>query len=151
MAFISRKIQEKSTPFLKERSFKMPKYRVFFGPEIIAFSQKKPLFSKNLFLWLVISFVILFYLFLGIKNLFSPPEIIVYLPPDNWVTPEKTVVIKGKVKGEAIVSINNQPVTLKDNVFEEKLTLSPGINLIKISGRKKYSSERVIFRQIIVK
>ncbi|MFN3301859.1 MAG: hypothetical protein ACK413_02440 [Patescibacteria group bacterium] len=149
--FTSRKIEEKSPPFLKEKSLKTSKPKVFFGPEINSFPKRKPLFSKNLFIYLIIVFVIFFYIFLGIKNLFSPPEIIVYFPPHQWVTQEKTIIIKGKVKGEAMVFINNQPVALRENVFEEKIVLSSGINTIKISARKKFSPERVIFRQIIVK
>lgn len=150
MLFISRKIQEKSLPFLKENSNKNTKSRVFFGPEIIKYSQSKSLFSRGLFIWLVLLIIILLYLLLAIINLLSPPEIIIYFPPDKLVTKERIITIKGKIKGSGGVMINNQPVTLKENIFEEKISLLPGINVIKISSQKKIGKETTIFRQVIV-
>lgn len=153
MAFTSRKIEEKSSPFLKEKSFKNPRPRVFFGPEITKPSPRRLIFSKNFFIWLVVLFVVLLYLALGLVNLFAPPKIIIYSPPENYITTEKIITVKGRVSHhEAIVMINNQVVGLNDkNIFEEKISLLPGVNTLKISARKKFGSERTIFRQIIVK
>ncbi len=151
MPFISRKIEEKTDPFLKKGFSKSSKPQVFFGPETTKISQKKSIFSKNLFIWLVVSFFILFYLFLGLKKIFSQPEIIVYFPPNNYVTQERMITVKGKVNDNVTVTINNQPITLKENSFEEKISLSEGINIIKISARKKFGLEKIIFRQIVVK
>lgn len=152
MDFTSRKISRDRSPFLKEKSLKKTiNPQVFFGPEIIRKNKERIIFSKNLFIWLIILIIIISYLFFSLRSLFSPPEIIVYLPEDNYVTYDKTVKVKGQVKGEVIVAINDQTVTLNQNSFEEILTLSPGINLIKISARKKFSPERVVFRRIIVR
>jgi len=153
MAFTSRKIEEKSSPFLKEKSFKNPRPRVFFGPEITKPSPRRLIFSKNFFIWLVVLFVVLLYLAFSLISLFAPPKIIVYFPPENYITTEKTITLSGKVNNhEAIVTINNQIVGLNEkNVFEEKISLLPGVNTIKISCRKKFGQERTIFRQIVVK
>jgi len=151
MAFISRKIKEKSSPFLKERSLnRAVSPKVFFGPKIIQKNKGRFVFSKKLWLWLIVFLIIFFYLFFGLKNLFSSPEIIVYSPEDNFVTRDKAVKIKGRVKGEARVAINDQIVILNQNSFEETLTLTLGVNLIKISARKRFGPEKVIFRRIIV-
>lgn len=149
MAFISKKIEGKSSPFLKEKPL-TPKPRVFFGPEIIKENKVRIIFSKNLLVWLIVFLFIFFYLLFSIKNLFSHPEIIVYSPEDNFITSEKTVTIKGRVKGEAILKINDQLVTLNKNSFEETISLISGLNLIKISARKKFGPEKTIFRRIIV-
>ncbi|MCX7779029.1 MAG: hypothetical protein N2259_02190 [Patescibacteria group bacterium] len=151
MSFIYRKIQEKSTPFLKEKLLnKKPNPRLFFGPEIIWQNKGKIILARYFSPWLIVFLIIVVYLFFSLKSLFSPPEIIVYLPEDNYLTHEKMIKIKGRIKGEAIVTINDQIVTLNQNSFEETLMLSPGINLIKISARKKFSPEKVVFRRIIV-
>lgn len=153
MGFISRKIEEKSSPFLKEKSFKNPKLRVFFGPEIVRPSRQRPIFSKNFFIWLIVLIIVLLYLSLGIVNLFSPPKIVIESPPENYITTEKIITVKGRASGhKAIITINNQIVNLSEkNIFEERVSLSPGVNTIKISARKKFGPERTIFRQIIVK
>lgn len=152
MKFVSKKIQEKSTHFLKDNNFSFNKKfnsHIFFGPEVLK-NKKRIVFSRNLFIGLIIFLIIFFYTFFGFKNLFSAPEIVIDFPQDNYVTHEKTVEIKGRIKGEGIVAINNQIITLNQNSFEETLTLFPGVNLIKISARKKFSPEKVIFRRIIV-
>lgn len=153
MGFVTRKIEEKKLPFLKEKGFKSPKPKVFFGPEIIKASQQSHIFSKNLFIWLVILTISLVYLILCLINLFLPPKIIIDFPPENYITSEKIITIKGRVSSQnAIIMINNQLVNLKNkNIFEEKVSLLPGINKLKISVQKKFGPARVIFRQIIVK
>ncbi len=147
MEFKKREIKEKPSPFLKEKSLNF-KPRLFFGPEIIKENKINSIFFKNLWLWLIIFFV-LFYLFLGIKNLFSPPEIIIYFPQDNFISQEKTITIRGKVNKGVTVAINDQIIPLNQNSFEETISLVSGLNLIKISARKKFGPEKIIFRRVI--
>jgi len=145
MKFNSKKIKEEATPFIKVKN-----PNLFFGPEIIKSSKKY--FPQKLSLFLIIIFFIFFsYLFLILRIIFSPPEIIIYFPPNNYITQERIITIKGKSEKNSVVKINDKVVLLKDNKFEEKITLSDGLNIVKISAKKRFGPEKTIFRQIIAK
>lgn len=81
----------------------------------------------------------------------SPPDIIVYEPADNNIVSTSVIVVRGKSDTSATVKINGQSVSLDtDGRFSQELVLGTGVNVIKISGAKRYSRERVIVRQITV-
>ncbi|MDD2646781.1 MAG: helix-turn-helix domain-containing protein [Patescibacteria group bacterium] len=83
---------------------------------------------------------------------FLPPRLKVTEPNNNIEIGQKNIIIKGVTEKDAIVKINNQSITkLENNTFEEELMLVPGINMIKISAKKKNSPESVVWRQIFVK
>jgi len=151
MGFNSRKINNSNSPFLKgQKPARRP--GVFFGPVILNQTEKKFLPSRKLFAWLTISLVILLYIIWGIANLFAPPKIIIYEPANNYITTEKIITVKGKVSEKSLVMINDQLVELDNtNTFEEKITLVPGVNIVKISAKKKISRESFVLRQIVVK
>lgn len=93
----------------------------------------------------------LIYLGFGVNNIFSPPELEVFSPVDNFVTDSPTVVISGKTEKEVKVKINEQEIERKqDGFFNEIISLSPGANIIKISASKKRSKEREIYRRVIL-
>jgi hypothetical protein len=145
MRFIAKKIKEKTTPFLKVKN-----PNLFFGPEIVK-KPKKNIFQKIPFFLIVGFLFFFFYLFLILRVVLSPPEIIIYFPPNNYITKERIITIIGESEKNSLVTINDKSVILKENKFEEKITLSEGLNLIKISAKKKFGPERTIFRQIIAK
>lgn len=151
--FVSRKIKRQDSPFLKEKSFQPLKAKLFFGPEINDQAQQKPIFSKNFFIWLIVLSVVFLYLVLGIISLFRPPKINISSPTDNYITDQTIITIKGEVSDhKAIVTLNNQVINLDNQgFFEEKVSLSPGVNSIKISARRKFGSTNTIFRQVVVK
>jgi cytoskeletal protein RodZ len=107
------------------------------------------LVSIFLAIFAVIGFFI--YLAFGINNIFSPPDLEILSPKDNLITSNPTVVISGKTESEVKIKINDQEIERKqDGFFSETVSLSPGINVIKISAAKKRSRENVIYRRVVL-
>jgi|GEM_PF-4191077 len=151
MGFISKKISHHSSPFIKDKKT-ASRPKLFFGPSLNYQTNKNKIFSKKLFIWLITTIVVFLYIGWGINSLLTPPKVTIFSPEDNYITKERIIVIKGNVNEKALIKINDQIINLDNqNNFEEKISLSPGINNIKISASKKISKEYIIFRQIIAK
>ncbi len=71
---------------------------------------------------------------------------------DNVVsTKEQTFVIKGRVKSNLELTINNQKVyPNKDGIFEQPVELQPGFNLIDIRLRNAVGREQVLAKQVFL-
>ncbi len=96
-----------------------------------------PKFFKNI----ATLFVFLFsFVYLGVeaKEVFGPPQIDILSPVNNLIFNEYTLKVEGKAEKGAKIFINNKSI-LTDNEgrFEEKIILKPGVNIIKISAKKK--------------
>jgi cytoskeletal protein RodZ len=128
---------------------------------------KKDLFSKQVvnlrcfisipklaksFLVVFIVAICFFYLIICLKNVVAPPSLSLSSPSDNMITAKKTVDFIGNSEPEAQISINGNAI-LSDSsgFFSKKINLKEGVNTITIVAKKKYGSETVIKRQILVK
>jgi len=89
------------------------------------------------------------YLFYHIVIIFLPPYLEILSPIDKIEVNDFSLKISGKTDRLVEVYINNKMVPNQDGYFEEEVKLLPGINNLKISAKKKYSKEKIIFRQII--
>ncbi len=99
----------------------------------------------------VFGLAVLGYLFYKTVVITSPPFIVVYEPADNNIVATPVIMVRGKTDPLVNVKINGQSVSLEaDGQFNQELVLGTGVNVIKISGAKRYSRERVIMRQITV-
>ena len=99
----------------------------------------------------VFGLAVLGYLFYKTVVITSPPEITVYEPADNNLVASPVIMVRGKTDQGVNVKINGQSVSLEvDGEFNQELVLGTGVNVIKISGAKRYSRERVVIRQITV-
>lgn len=108
-------------------------------------------FKFKIILILVLLSLILFYLGFGIKDVLFSPKIEIFYPVEDMVTTNSSLTIKGKVDPRATIFINNQPVEqTEEGLFEQKIDLLIGLNQIEISAKKKYSKEKVIYRQIVL-
>lgn len=97
----------------------------------------------------IIATALLGYLGWNIRQIFQPPEITVYSPQNQETVRESIVEVRGKTERGATVFINDQQVLLdKTGAFGEEVGLQKGINLIKITGVKRYSKERTIWLNI---
>lgn len=80
------------------------------------------------------------YLGLGIKRVLFPPEIEIFEPSPEMITAQNTIIIKGKTDARSEVYINQELVNRdQKGYFEQELKLLPGLNLIEISAKKRYS------------
>ncbi len=113
------------------------------------------LFISNIFKKSLIGIVLiifLFYVFFEVKNIISPPILIIHEPSDNLILSESIIKIIGKTDIGANVSINDQEIFKNsDGSFNKIINLQPGLNLIKISAQKKHSREIIKYRKIMVK
>ncbi|MFZ4648533.1 MAG: helix-turn-helix domain-containing protein [Patescibacteria group bacterium] len=100
----------------------------------------------------LIIFLCLLYLFFYFKKMFLAPNLVIYYPEKNLITEEQTITITGKVAAEADLKINDETIPKdKQNYFSKKISLKKGINYLVIKAKKKYSQEKIIIRQILVK
>ncbi|MDA3839620.1 MAG: helix-turn-helix domain-containing protein [Patescibacteria group bacterium] len=109
----------------------------------------------KLFRNILISAVVLIffsYLLFSFQKLNSAPSLIVSYPPDNFITNEKYVEIKGLVEKDTNILINGDNILVNlDGTFVQRLNLKLGINKITIEAKKKYGKKHIIEKQIMVK
>ncbi len=132
------KSEKKQNVFSKE---KIKKHELLVFPKIL----------KNIIVGLVIS---IFFLYIGfyLKKSFTPPSVTIINPVDNITIEQNSIEIIGKTNPKTQILINNKLILKKDSgFFKEEINLKKGINTIIISAKNKYSKERIIKRQILVK
>ena len=121
-------------------SIKNKTQRVFITPKII-----------KLVAVISVAVILVFYLGFQVKKIFTPPYLEVTTPDRNLVITDNFIEIRGLTAKEARVFINEKELfTDSHGFFTTTLDIQDGINLIKISAKKKHSKESVIFREILV-
>ncbi|MEK7580409.1 MAG: helix-turn-helix domain-containing protein [Patescibacteria group bacterium] len=110
-------------------------------------------FDIRRFWFCLFGFLILLYLGWGLKKMIFPPTISVEEPPNNSKVFESFIFVKGRVAKETVVMIKNDVIeNVADGRFEEKILLTPGLNVITITAKKKNGQitvvERTVFYQI---
>ncbi|MFH0856716.1 MAG: helix-turn-helix domain-containing protein [bacterium] len=110
----------------------------------------KPSFIKSVIVCAVVIFIII-YLYSTVYNIVKPPKLNIFSPQDDLITNNYTLEIEGATDQEAGVSINDKEVfCLKGGDFIEKIDLKKGLNIVKITAKKKYSKENIVYRKILV-
>ncbi len=97
--------------------------------------------------------ILIMFLYIGfsVKRVLFTSDLEILNPPHDLVTTESSIIIIGRVDLGADVFINDQPIKqISEGNFKQEIKLSPGLNTIKVSAKKKYSKEKTIFRQIIL-
>ncbi|MCD4706048.1 helix-turn-helix domain-containing protein [bacterium] len=125
--------------------------------------QKNSIKFKNLFRFavtpkilkniaIVTAFLLCFtYLGAEAKNIFNPPQIEIFYPPNNLVIEKQVIEIKGVAEKGAEISINDKDIlTDVEGNFAKDVCLRSGVNVIKITANKKYSKTNVIFKKVLV-
>lgn len=115
--------------------------------------KKRPQSIFDIKIYLIGLVILLIFLYIGfsIKKILFTSDLEILNPPQDLVTTESYIIIAGRVDLGADVFINDQPIEqINDGKFEQEIKLSPGLNTIKISAKKKHSQEKIIFRQIIL-
>ena len=112
----------------------------------------KPATMRNCFFSLII-LAVLTYLGTSVKQIFTPPELIIKNPSaTSIITEQRELKLEGITEKEVELTINGKQVLCDQNgYFSVELDLQTGLNIIKISAKKKHSQPRIIYRQIIVK
>lgn len=104
--------------------------------------------------YLIIFFLlaaVLTYIGFEVNRIVSPPEVLVFSPEDNLITADRQITILGQTEKEVAVQINDQPLLIDaSGRFMLTLNLQNGLNIVKISARKKHSQETVVYKKIMV-
>lgn len=99
----------------------------------------------------VVILLILFYLTVSIKRAVLTPQIEIIAPSEDLITKESGLIIKGKTGRGVDIFINNQAVgQINNGYFEQKIELLPGLNVVEISGKKKYSKKATVYRRVVL-
>jgi hypothetical protein len=93
----------------------------------------------------VIVFSVLLLVSYGIFNarcLIMGPSVEIFSPAENTETKENVITIKGKAENVSFISLNEKPIFVDtEGLFEEKLLLSPGSNIIQIRATDRFKKE----------
>ncbi|MFA6593649.1 MAG: helix-turn-helix domain-containing protein [Candidatus Buchananbacteria bacterium] len=129
----------------------------------LQFLSYKSLKNKNLFVWsnfisqaaVIIGIIaLLAFLIWRVNEIFRPPQLIVSRPADGLITVNRQLDVTGKSSREAEIVINNKTVFVDTGGnFSTTVDLQKGLNLIKITAKKRYSRQseatiRVLFNEI---
>ncbi len=73
------------------------------------------------------------------RNIIRGPILEIFEPTDGSAIENPLIEIKGMAQNISSISINDRAITVdKEGVFNEKLLLSPGYNIIKLSAEDKF-------------
>ena len=105
----------------------------------------------DLWHWLraVVLALLIIYLFYRIIIIFLPPYLEVITPVNQAEVKNFSLEVRGKVSPTADVYLNGERLNNQSGYFQKEVKLLPGLNTLKFSAKKKYSKEKVIYRQVI--
>lgn len=76
------------------------------------------------------------------RNLIIGPTIEIFSPAKDMETRENVLTVSGRAQNIAFISLNEKPISINtDGLFQEKLLLSPGSNIIEIKARDRFKKE----------
>lgn len=88
---------------------------------------------------------VLIFLFFKIQAIFSPPSLEIIAPADGIITSGKQLEIVGRSQPEVEIVINNKEIFVdSQGNFQTAVDLQKGLNLIKITAKKRYSQMREV-------
>ena len=108
-----------------------------------------PKIIKNIII-AIVALGCLLYLGYYIKNVISPPFLIIIQPEENITIDRNFVNVIGQTDQHADITINGEMVATDINgSFSKKINLKKGINNIVIVAKKKYSKTNTVEKQIL--
>jgi len=93
-------------------------------------------------------------LFLGfhVKNVLTPPSLVVLAPENGFISNSNFVDVNGKTDPEIQITINNEAVKNDENGnFNQSINLLPGINTFVIEAKNKHGKTTEEIRNVIYK
>lgn len=143
--FNSENVIYKKTKYSNAKDFKKPVEKIAKSHLIVT-----PRVVRAVVLGLI-GVVVLSYLGVKVKNILTPPLLIVEQPASNIVTTDNFLEVGGYVENDAVVEINGEQVLANDQGnFIETIDLQLGSNAIEIKAVKRHGKETKIYRQVVV-
>ena len=100
---------------------------------------------------LAIALVFFGYLGLQVKKIIEPPELQLFSPVNGMITAESNLQIRGQTDKEVKVTINGKEIkNSEQGVFDETLSLAPGVNTLVISAEGKHGKTTSETRYVVL-
>ena len=81
--------------------------------------------------------------------LHTPPPLTLESPPDELVTHEETLAVFGDTDKDATLTINTEPVLVKDDgKFYKDITLTIGNNTIEVTATTRIGKKTIVRRLV---
>lgn len=90
-----------------------------------------------------------FYFYSQYRQLHTPPPLVVESPPDDLVTEKAEISVYGKTDKDATLTINNEPVLVKeDGKFFKDFPVTVGNNTLVIEATTRVGKKTAVTRRI---
>jgi cytoskeletal protein RodZ len=125
---------------LKKEQFQEQRENTFMFPRFIV--TPKFFIAIGIVLVTLSGFV---YLFREFRSFASVPRLVVMEPSDGQTVTDSQLYVRGTTEKDANVSINGQPVLVRDNGdFYEQVHLQSGLNAFTVIATNKFKKEKTI-------
>jgi len=119
-------------PLVKRRSLAITPKRIIFG------------------LFILFLILVSWYFWHEICYLIKAPELKVYQPPTDIAVNQETFEIIGKTSPMAYLTVKDEEVYIdKQGNFKKEISLTNGLNIIKIEAKNRFGKTNTIIRRII--
>lgn len=101
----------------------------------------------------ILTMVLLFFGYLGlqVKKIVEPPTLNLISPINGFITKDSNLQIAGQTDKEVTIMINGKEIKNNtEGAFDEKLTLSPGVNTLVVSAQKKHGKTTTETRHVVL-
>ncbi|HUQ85679.1 MAG TPA: helix-turn-helix domain-containing protein [Candidatus Limnocylindrales bacterium] len=91
------------------------------------------------------------FLMFQVRGVLFAPSIFISSPKGNTIT-QRDISVIGRTDSSATITINNESVFVNNNgVFEKKISLFPGENVITIKAKNRFGKQSTLQRTVLVK
>lgn len=99
---------------------------------------------------IVLILLFFFWLFGQYQAFVLAPKIVLEKPKENEVVRGEKVIVVGKTDPRAILTINGQTIEQKEGNFNQEISVSPGIVVLKVEATNKFGKKTELRRTIKV-
>lgn len=101
------------------------------------------------FLFLLPLLLLLAYLYREYRLFTQPPPLTIQSPQEQAIIFGETVEVSGRTEPSAILTLNGQKIFLQeDGSFIQKITLTPGLNILEFSAKNNLGKETIVRRNV---
>jgi len=101
---------------------------------------------------IIVALSLIGYLGWQVRSIIKPPELSLYSPENGYVTTKYELLVHGQTNQESQVYVNGKEIPSEaDGQFRQTINLSPGINTITVSAKKKHGKSISLVRHVTLK
>jgi len=110
-----------------------------------------PKIIRNSILVVVILFF-LAYLGVRVRDIIAPPALQISFPPENYISEDTAIEILGVAESDVRIFINEEEILSNEQgEFQYSIHLQQGINIIRVTAKKRYGRDAEAVRKVLVK